>query len=138
MTHQRLLVRTSLLSVLLLTLHLAEDAYHSPPGTIEAGWGNLTGILLLTLMLTGPALIPELRSGRLIMVFVALAAIGMPALHFSNNGNRSRYSDALLFIWCLIALGVNGLFSLMLWVSELRRQSAANTLGGEHHQSSGG
>jgi hypothetical protein len=138
MTHQRLLVRTSLLSVLLLTLHLAEDAYHSPPGTIEAGWGNLTGVVVLTLMLAGPALVPELRSGRMIMLFVALAAIGMPALHFSNNGNRSRYSDALLFIWCLIALGVNGLFSLMLWVSELRRQSAANRLAGEHPHSLGG
>jgi hypothetical protein len=138
MTHQRLLVRTSLLSVLLLTLHLAEDAYHSPPGTIEAGWGNLTAVVVLTLMLAGPALVPELRSGRMIMLFVALAAIGMPALHFSNNGNRSRYSDALLFIWCLIALGVNGLFSLMLWVSELRRQSAANRLAGEHPHSLGG
>jgi hypothetical protein len=38
----------------------------------------------------------------------------------------------------LIALGVNGLFSLMLWVSELRRQSAANTLAGKHHHSPGG
>jgi hypothetical protein len=38
----------------------------------------------------------------------------------------------------LIALGVNGLFSLMLWVSELRRQSAANRLAGEHPHSLGG
>ena len=121
MTHQRLLVRTSLLSVLLLTLHLAEDAYHSTPGTIEAGWGNLMAVVILTLMLAGPALVPEFRFGRMIMLFVALAAIAMPALHFSNNGNRSRVSDGLLFIWCLIALGVNGLFSLLLWVSEQRR-----------------
>lgn len=121
MTHQRLLVRTSFLSVLLLTLHLAQDAYHSRPGTIEAGWGNLTAVAMLALMLAGPALVPEHRSGRIIMFFVALAAIGMPALHFSNNGNRSLYSDALLFIWCMIALGVNGLFSIMLLVAELRR-----------------
>jgi len=83
--------------------------------------GSAGALLGLLGMLAGPALVPELRSGRIIMLFVAVAAIGMPALHFSNNGNRSRYSDALLFIWCLIALGVNGLFSLMLWVSELRR-----------------
>jgi len=121
MTHQRMLVGTSLFWVLLLTLHLAQDAFHSRPGTIEAGAGNLTGILILVVLLAGPALVPERRSGRIIMLVVALAALGMPALHFSLPGNRSRYSDALLFIWCLIALGVNGLFSLMLWVSEMHR-----------------
>lgn len=122
MTHKRLLVGTSFLSVLLLTLHFAQDAYHSPPGTVEAGWGNLTAIVILALMLAGIALVAQRRSGLMIFSLVALAAIAMPALHFSNNGNRSRYSDALLFIWCLIALGVNGLFSLMMLVSELRRQ----------------
>jgi hypothetical protein len=116
-----MLVGTSLFSVLLLSLHLAQDAFHSKPGTVEAGAGNLTGILILVVLLAGPALVPERRAGRMIMLLVALAALGMPVLHFSLKGDRSRYNDALLFIWCLIALGVNGLFSLMLWMSELRR-----------------
>ena len=121
MTHQRLLVRTSLLSVLLLTLHFAQDAFHSRPGTFEAGVGNLVAILLVTVLLVGPALVPERRAGRIIMLLIALAALGMPLLHFRGNGDRSRYSDALLFIWGMIALGVNGAFSLILWVSELLR-----------------
>ena len=124
-----MLVRTSLLSV----LPASRGGRLPLPGTIEAGWwGNLTAVVVLTLMLAGPALVPELRSGRMIMLFVALAAIGMPALHFSNNGNRSRYSDALLFIWCLIALGVNGLFSLMPWVSTPEcRQHVGGTLAAQ-------
>jgi hypothetical protein len=129
MTHQRLLVGTSLFSVLLLSLHLAQDAFHSRPGTIGAGAGNLTGILMLVVLLSGPALVAERRSGRMIMLLVALSAMGMPVLHFTSGGDRSRYSDALFFIWCLIALGVNGLFSFMLWVSELRRLRAERRTG---------
>jgi hypothetical protein len=116
-----MLVGTSLFSVVLLTLHLAQDAFHSKPGTVEAGPGNLTGILILVVLLSGPTLFAEGWTGRIIMLLVALSAIGMPMLHFNLKGDRSRYSDALLFIWCLIALGVNGIFSLMLWVSEVRR-----------------
>jgi hypothetical protein len=116
-----MLVGASLLSVVLLSLHMAQDAFHSKAGSVAAGIGNLTAILLLVLLLAGPALVPERRSGRIIMLFIALAALGMPALHFSLNGDRSRYSDALLFIWCLIVLGVNGGLSLLLWISELRR-----------------
>jgi len=52
---------------------------------------------------------------------LALFAIGMPALHFNLGADLNRHSGAFFFVWCLIALGVNGLFSLMLWLSELRR-----------------
>jgi len=124
-----MLVGTSLFSVLLLTLHFAEDAFHSRPGTFEAGVGNLTAILIMTVLLAGPALFPERLLGRAIMLLVALAALGMPVLHFSLKGDRSRYSDALLFIWCLIALGVNGAFSVMLWVSEQLRLRAERQMG---------
>lgn len=124
MTHKRLLVGTSLLSVVLLSAHLAQDALRARPGTVEAGPGNLTGILILVVLLSGPALVAETRVGRAIMLLVALSAMGMPALHFTNGGNLNLYTDALFFVWGLIALGVNGLFSLMLWVSELRRLRA--------------
>jgi uncharacterized membrane protein len=76
---------------------------------------------MLLVMLTGPALLAERRSGRIIMLFVAVAAIGMPALHFNLGHVWSKHQAALFFVWCLIVLGVNGLFSLMLWISELRR-----------------
>ena len=121
MTHKNMLVGTSLLSVLLLSFHLAQDALHAKAGSFEAGPGNLTAILILVVLLTGPTLLAERRSGRIIMLFVALFAAGMPALHFNLGHDWSKHKAALFFVWCLIALGVNGLFSLMLWLSELRR-----------------
>ena len=121
MTHKNMLVGTSLLSVLLLSFHLAQDALAAKAGSIAAGAGNLTAILILVLLLAGPALVPERRSGRLIMLLVALFAAGMPVLHFTLGHDWNTQKAALFFVWCLIALGVNGLFSLMLWLSELRR-----------------
>jgi hypothetical protein len=121
MTHKKMLVGTSLLSVLLLTIHLAQDAIHARPRTVEAGAGNLIGILMLVVLLAGPALVAERRSGRIIMLLVALSALGMPALHFWGPRVWSKHDAALLFVWGLIALGVNGMFSLMLWVSEWQR-----------------
>jgi hypothetical protein len=128
MTHKNMLVGTSLLSVLLLSFHLAQDALHARPGTVEAGAGNLTAILILVVLLTGPALLSERRSGRIIMLLVALFAMGMPALHFTLGHDWNKHKAALFFVWCLIALGVNGLFSLMLWLSELRRMRGEREL----------
>jgi uncharacterized membrane protein len=129
MTHKQLLVGASLLSVLLLSFHLAQDALHARSGTVEAGAGNLTGILILVVLLSGPTLLAERRSGRIIMLLTALFAMGMPALHFSLGHNWSKHQAALFFVWCLLALGVNGMFSLLLWISELRRMRDERRLG---------
>jgi len=129
MTHKRMLVGTSLLSVLLLSFHLAQDALHARPGSVEAGPGNLTAILILIVLLSGPALLAERRSGRVIMLLLALFAMGMPVLHFMGARDWSKRSGALFFVWCLIALGVNGAFSLILGLSELRRLWTERRMG---------
>ena len=124
-----MLVGTSLLSVLLLSFHLAQDALHARPGSIEAGPGNLTAILILIVLLSGPALLAERRSGRVIMLLLALFAMGMPVLHFMGARDWSKRSGALFFVWRLIALGVNGAFSLILGLSELRRLWTERRMG---------
>jgi uncharacterized membrane protein len=129
MTQKTMLVCTSLLSVLLLSFHLAQDALYARPGTPGAGAGNLTAILILAVLLSGPALLAERRSGRAIMLLVALFAMGMPVLHFTAGTNWNKHSGALVFVWCLIALGVNGLFSVLLWASELRRMRNERRVG---------
>lgn len=129
MTHKRMLVGTSLLSVLLLSFHLAQDALHAKPHTFEAGPGNLTAILALVVLLSGPTLLAERRLGRMIMLLVAFFAMGMPVLHFTLGADLNKHSDALFFVWCLIALGVNGLFSVLLWVSEVRRTENERRMG---------
>lgn len=130
MTHKKLLVGASLLSLLLLSFHLAQDALHARPGSNAAGAGNLTAILILVVLLAGPTLLAERRAGRVIMLLTALFAMGMPVLHFTGGANWSNHRAALFFVWCLIALGVNGSWSLLLWVSELRRTRAERRRGG--------
>ena len=121
MTHKHMLVGSSLLSVLLLSFHLTQDALHARYGTVPAGPGNLVAILILIVLLVGPALLAERRSGQLIMAFLAIFAIGMPALHFTGQADLHKYSGAFFFVWCLMALGVNGFFSALLVTSELPR-----------------
>src|SRR4051812_593618 len=104
MTHKRMLVGASLLSVLLLSFHLAQDALLAKPRSFEAGPGTLTAILILLLLVSGPTLLAERRSGRLIMLLAALFAVGMPVLHFTLGSDMTRYSGAFFFVWCLIAL----------------------------------
>jgi hypothetical protein len=118
MTNKNLLAGTSLLSVLLLSFHLAQDALHARAGTIEAGKGNLVAILILFVFLAGPVLLAERRSGRIIMMLCALFSLGMPLLHFSLGADLNRQKQALFFVWCLIALGVSGLLAIFLYVSQ--------------------
>jgi len=121
MTHKKLLVGASLLSVLLLSVHLAQDAIHAKPGTQAAGAGNLVAILIVFVLLSGPVLLAERRSGQIVMLLGALFSIGMPVLHFIGPRDWSKHEAALFFVWCLIALGVVGLVSVCLLVSELPR-----------------
>ena len=121
MKNKDLLVGTSLLSILLLSFHFAQDALHARPGTRDAGPGNLVAVLILVVLLSGPALLAERRSGQIIMLLGALFAMAMPALHFTGGADMNKHSAALFFVWCLIALGVTGAFSAILLVSELPR-----------------
>lgn len=119
MIRKNMLVGSSLLSVLLLSIHLTQDAQHARSGTAAAGPVNLIAIFILVVFLIGPALLAERRSGQLIMALVALSAMGMPAMHFTSGGDFHTYSGAFFFIWCLFALGVTGSFSVLLMLAEL-------------------
>jgi hypothetical protein len=134
MKHKDMLVGTSLLSVLLLSFHLTQDALHARPGTWEAGAGNLVAVLILFVFLCGPALLAERRLGQIIMLLEALFAIGMPVLHLTNGADMNKHSGAFFFVWCLIALGVTGMFSLLLLTSEVPRVWRRPRSGGPDDQ----
>jgi len=121
MSHKKMLVGTSLLSIVLLSFHLAQDALHARAGTTAAGRGNLVAVLILVVLLLGPALLAERRLGQIIMLLGALFAMGMPVLHFTGGADLNKRSGALFFVWCLIALGVIGSFSVILLASEVPR-----------------
>ena len=122
MKRNTLLTIASLLSILLLSLHLTQDALREKPGSWPAGPGNLIAILILFAYLCGTVFLMGRRSGYVITLVGALFAVGMPVLHLTapRFGLVPR-PGAFLFMWTLIALGVTGLFGFVLAVRGLWR-----------------
>jgi len=122
MSRARLLSLTSLLSILLLSFHLTQDALREKPGTWPAGPGNLVAILILLVFLCGTLLLAGRRSGYIIMLLGGVFAAAMPVLHLTapRFGLTQRPGQPI-FMWTLIALGVIGSFSVILAAGELWR-----------------
>ena len=119
-----MLTIASLLSILFITLHLTSDTIHARVGTPEAGGSTLVAVPVLVVWLYGTLLLAERRSGHIIMLVGSLIALGMPVLHVMGaggifRGQIAKSSPAFLFVWTLHALGVTGMFSLILSVRGL-------------------
>ena len=124
MKHNLILTITSLLTILFMTLHLTSDTIHAPVGTPEAGGSTLVAVPILAIWLYGTLVLAERRSGLIIMLIGSLLALGMPVAHVMAaegvfRGQIARSSPAFLFVWTLHALGVLGMFSLILSVRAL-------------------
>jgi len=120
MKRDRLLVITSLLSILLLSFHLTQDALREKPGTWPAAEGNLVAIVILLVFLCGAILLAGRRSGYIIMLIGGLFAAAMPVLHLTapRFGLVPRPGQPF-FMWTLIALGVTGMFGVILAAAQL-------------------
>jgi hypothetical protein len=122
-----ILVITSLLSILLTTLHLTSDTIYAKAGTPEAGGSTLVTIPILVLWLYGTLLLNERRSGHVIMLIGSLLALAMPVVHVAASGGAiAKTSPAFLFVWTMHALGLTGLFGFMLSVQGLWTLRRAN------------
>lgn len=120
MKRSTILTITSLLSILLLSFHLTQDALREKPGTWPAGPGNLVAIAILLVYLCGTVLLAGRRSGYVIMLLGGVFAALMPVIHLTAAGfGRVPRPGAHFFMWTLIALGVTGVFSVILAVWEL-------------------
>jgi len=119
MKHNILLVVTSLLSILLFSIHLSHDVVR---GSDTWGRGSLVGVLILVVWLCGTLVLPERRSGIIIMLIGGLAAAGMPVIHARVN---LQSVAVFFFIWTLFALGATGTFSVILAVRALRQNVRA-------------
>jgi hypothetical protein len=97
------LVVTSLLSILLLTLHVTDDIVR---GISKAQSSNIA-LLVLVVFLYGPLVVAERRSGHVIMLLVGLFAAGMPVIHMrgAHYGEIARSPGGFFFVWTLWALG---------------------------------
>jgi hypothetical protein len=113
-----MLTIASLLSLLLLTLHLTDDVVRGmfPPGIAIFYAAIASGVLLFAMLV-----LAERRSGQFIMLVVSLVAVAMPFLHTRGAGVTSiaKSSGSLFFVWTLVALGAIGTFTFFLSVRAL-------------------
>jgi hypothetical protein len=122
-----MLVVTSLLSIVLLSLHIAEDIVL---GFSAGGLTNLLGIAILVVYLCGALLLSGRRTGLVIVLIGAIIAAGMPVIHMSGAGvGVKRSAGAFFFIWTLYALGVSGTFGIILSVRAFRSLRATQPTG---------
>lgn len=118
-----MLTVTSLLSIVLLSLHIAEDIVLGFSG---GGLTNLFGIAILVVYLCGALLLSDRRSGLIIVLIGSLLTVVVPVIHMMGPGVGVRRSaGAFFFVWTLYALGVTGTFGVILSVGGLRSARAA-------------
>ena len=103
MKHSAVLTITSLLSILLLTLHITDDIVR---GISKAESSN-TALTVLAVFLYGTLVLTERRSGYVIMLLVGLFAAGMPVIHMrgAHYAEIARSAGGFFFVWTLWALG---------------------------------
>lgn len=124
MKHLDLLSVTAMLSAVLLSLHISQDIVF---GFDPAGLNHLVGVAILFVLVCGAIPLREQTVGKVIMLLGGVMAGVMLPLHM-RNGLRPEFlekSGALLFVWTLYVLGVNGAFSIVLAVQALRAQRRA-------------
>jgi len=120
MKHSTMLTLASLLTILLLTFHMTDDILRES-GLAVGGLRNLTVVVVLCLFLYGTLVLAGRRSGYIIMFIGGLAGLGMPIIHMALakhviDNELARARGDYLFVWTLLAVGVTGLFSLVLSV----------------------
>jgi hypothetical protein len=110
-----MLTVSSLLSILLFSIHMAFDIVH---GVERGDRGDIIGTVLIeATWLCGALLLADRRSGLVILLVGAILSVAVPFLHMSPAGIGAKYAEtdgAILFFWSLLALGVNGAFSFVL------------------------
>jgi hypothetical protein len=110
------LTLASLLSIILFTLHLADDIVRG----FESGrLANLAALPILIIWLYGTVMLTERRSGYIITLVGSMLGLLVPFVHMSGKGvglgsRIGNTSGAFFFVWTLIALGLTALFSVIL------------------------
>ena len=118
MKHHVTLTISSLLSILLFSLHWAHEVARGlEPGTVSA----FGGLLILAVWLCGTLVFAESRWGLVIMLLGAILASGVPVLHMRGAGlvggriaNASGILGVFFWVWTNIALGASGMLSFVL------------------------
>jgi hypothetical protein len=118
-----MLTITSLLTILLSTFHQSDDIVR---GFEPGGPKNITGVVMMVILLFGTLVLAGRRSGYIIILLGALFSLVVPLIHMKGRGvgitsSIGNTSGAFFFVWTLLALGVLGVFSAILAAQGLWR-----------------
>jgi len=126
-----MLIVASLLSILLLTLHVTDDIVR---GISKAEPAN-TALAVLAVLVYGTLVLGERRSGHIIMLLIGVLAIAMPVMHMrgAHYPEIAKSPGGYFFVWTLWALGGVGGFTVMLAARRLwdRRPGQAASFASE-------
>jgi|SRR5690349_15036756 len=123
MRHNIALTVSSLLSIVLITFHMADDIVR---GMEKGGFSSLIIVPILVIWLYGTLELTERRSGYVIILLGSLLGAVVPVVHFRGTGGVAAgeiatSSGSLFFVWTQIALGVTAVFSVILSLRGLWR-----------------
>jgi hypothetical protein len=112
---RRILIVTSLLSILLFAFHLTEDIVRGmEPGKV----GNYPGILIMAAWLYATVVLSDRISGHVLMLLGGLLGAVIPLAHMRGAGmagGRVAGSEGVsFFVFTLLALGVTSVVSALL------------------------
>jgi hypothetical protein len=116
MKDDRLLTIMSLFTLLLLTVHIADDIRlgMAPPGLT-----NMIVIVISVVWLYGTLVLAGRLSGYIVVLVGSLLAAVVPVVHMNGPngmlGSRvSASGHAVFFIWTCLAIGATSAFSALL------------------------
>jgi hypothetical protein len=103
---------TSLLSLLLLTLHVTDDIVR---GISKAESSNIA-LVVLVVLLYGTLVLADRRSGHVLMFLVGVLAAGIPVIHMrgAHYPEIAASAGGFFFVWTLWALGALGGVTMIL------------------------
>ncbi len=121
MKHNLLLTITSLLSILLFLVHLADDIAR---GFERGGLSNLIAVPIMVVWLYATLVLAGRRSGYIMLLVFSILASGIPVIHMRGKGigiasGIAGSSGGFFFILALLALGVTGVFAVILSIHGL-------------------
>ena len=121
MKQTAMLTTASLLTILLMTFHLTGDIlFRMAP----AGLVNLLAVFIFVVQLYGTLVLGGRRAGYIIIFLGSALALVVPVVHMKGTrgvigGDIGTSSQAFLFVWTILALGITATFSVILSGSAL-------------------
>ena len=121
MKQTAMLTTASLLTILFITFHLTGDILFrmSPAGLV-----NLFAVFVLVVQLYGTLVLGGRRAGYIIILLGSVLGLFIAVIHMKGTrgligGDIGNSSQAFLFVWTILALGITATFSVILSASAL-------------------